>query len=113
MEDVFELEVKLEELGIRSGEKEFIFLVVIEPQKRVDQVEEIARLLDRSLKVHGMANTIVPCVVVGDGVLLSWNEDILQRHVKGLIEETDRVKSLCGVLHLVVGDSNRSEPMAP
>ena len=113
MEDVFELEVKLEELGIRSGKQLFILLVIVEPQQRIGEVEEVGRLLHRSLKVHCVTNAIIPRVVISDGILLCRDEDILQRHVEGLIEIEDGIKPFRGVLHLVVGDREGREPMAP
>ena len=113
MEDVLQLEIELEELAVGSGEQFLVFLIIVKPKKGISEVEKVCRFLDRTLEVHRVTDAVVPCIVVGDGILHGRNELVAQGHIKCRVATGYGVETLSRVLHLVVGDDERRELMTP
>lgn len=113
VEDVLQLEIELEELAVGSGEQFLVFLIIVKPKKGISEVEKVCRFLDRTLEVHRVTDAVVPCIVVGDGILHGRNELVAQGHIKCRVATGYGVETLSRVLHLVVGDDERRELMTP
>ena len=79
----------------------------------IGEIEEVGRLLDRTYEVHRVTDAVVPCIVVGDGILHGRNELVAQGHIKCRVAMGYGVETLSRVLHLVVGDDERRELMTP